>query len=144
MKIESIHKSRPHTVKKEKLPAKYPYSSMWLCNITKEIEEIKNRKKDDFEVHIEKNGLRIVTYLTKREKYKAIPTKEERMYYDYFEHHRDCKETFLYTKDITHPKLLRHYSKEKEKEFPIPEQKIEILNLSDALRLRNKVRKTKK
>jgi len=117
--IESLHKSRPHTVRKEILPTKYPYSSMWECNIIKEKEEIKNRKKEDFKVHIEKNGLRIVTYLNKKVKVKAPHEKVERFYYDYFEKHRNCKETCLYTQDILHPKILKHYSKEKEKHFEV-------------------------
>ena len=139
--MESLHKSRPHSVHKDKLPTKYHYSSMWLCNIEKEKEELRNRKKENFTVFIEKNGLRIVSYINKREKCKASKNKEERKYYDYFEHHRNCKETELLDKDILHPKLVRHYSKEKEKKFPMTEIKSEVLSLSSSLRFRNIVKK---
>lgn len=87
-----------------------PFVSMHDCMKRVEVD-----KQEKDEIYIHSYGLKIKTHKESREKPQIIKEPPKRIYYDYFENHKDCTETQYYWKDIRHPKILRHISQEKKK-----------------------------
>jgi hypothetical protein len=90
-------------------PKKKPLISIFDCK-NKSQEEIKEKDV----IKIDSYGLFIRTHRENREKVKIQKEKPKRVYYDFFEKHKNCSETEYYWKDLLHPKILKHYSKEKK------------------------------
>lgn len=90
-------------------PPKKPFISVFNCK-KKPQQEIKEKNL----IKIDSYGLMIRTHRENREKVKIEKEKPTRIYYDFFEKHRNCSETEYYWKDSLHPKILKHYSKEKK------------------------------
>jgi hypothetical protein len=94
---------------------KKPFYSIFNCKNTK-IEG----KKDSNVFNMGRFGPLIVTHKENKEKIK--PSNKKFKYeedqvpkFNYFTDHHLCEETLHYWTDLQHPKILRHYSKEKNK-----------------------------
>lgn len=95
---------------------KKPFQSILLC-------KQKNNKKiqDPNTIFVEPFGPLIVTHPDRKDKIKAPPRKfrfeeEKDGKFTFFCDHKNCSETEYYWKDLGHPKILRHYSKDKNKD----------------------------
>ena len=64
---------------------------------------------------MEPDGPLVITHIQKKIKTEIEKKEIKRKQFTYFIDHRDCPETILYTHDLLHPKILRHYSKDKNK-----------------------------
>jgi len=91
-------------------PPKKPFFSIFDCKPKNYKEEM-----DINVININSYGLMIRTHRENKEKFQIIKEKHKIIINDYFEKHKNCKETEYYWKDILHPKILKHYSKIKNK-----------------------------
>lgn len=90
-------------------PEKKTFISMFNCK-KKLQEEIKEKDV----IKIQSYGILIRTHKENREKVVIKKQKPKSFNYDFFEKHKNCSETEYYWKDLLHPKILKHYSKEKK------------------------------
>lgn len=71
-------------------------------------------------IECDPQGPKIVVHLQKKLKQEHTLVKKKRDLYTYFIDHKNCSETEFYTKDLLHPKILRHHSKDKKKKVKPP------------------------
>jgi hypothetical protein len=107
----------------------------------KSIEKVKkNNDNRCSEYYIEPDGPKIITYLEIKKKHTVEKKAKRCKEFTYFEDHKNCPETLLYTHDLLHPKLLRHHSKDKNKV-----KKVNKANLNKEMKnkvLSNSIRET--
>jgi hypothetical protein len=84
-----------------------PFESKRECRNSKVKEPILDNADREY---ISSYGLLIVRHRERVEPYKLEKTKTNRLYYDYFEKHKDCAETKFYN-DIKNPKILRYWKR---------------------------------
>jgi hypothetical protein len=84
-----------------------PFKSMHACKKQKPAETIKDNAEREY---IKSYGLLIVRHKERLEPFKIEKTTTNRLYYDYFEKHKDCKETSSFY-DIKNPQILRYWTR---------------------------------
>jgi hypothetical protein len=97
----------PFYIKEKKLNSIFP------CKQSKDAKQL---DKDSY--FLEPRGPLIVTHKESRKKIKQPKRRfrfeEEKIEkYTYFDVHKECVESEYYWYDLKHPKILRHYSKDK-------------------------------
>ena len=84
-----------------------PFESKRECRKPKPKEVILDNAEREY---IESYGLLIVRHKERIEPFKLEKTKKNKLYYDYFEKHKNCIETQSFS-DIKNPKILRYWTR---------------------------------
>jgi hypothetical protein len=97
------------------IPKKKPFQSILLCK-----KKSSKPPQDKNSLYVEPFGPLIVVHKENREKVKPLKKKfrfddPPNIKYTFFQDHKNCIESEYYWKDIQHPKILRHFSKENKK-----------------------------
>lgn len=112
------------------------------CFKSKGGESQKQDKSTYEEYYFEPDGPTVITHIHKKIKHTVTKEKQISQPYDYFGNHKECPETVFYNHNLMHPKILRHHSKDKNKEKKptkeIIESKQRTFVVSNSIRDSNK------